>query len=161
MKIDNILYRGKTKATNEWAFGDAFINGLDDVAIRAKYIYPSGNPTNRSKIEHLTPYEVLRVDPSSLDLYSGLNDKNGSKIFDGDIVRVKYEGKTYVGTISNDSYAVFGFVARSFGWIPLHDLITDSDIEKILVGNALCIGAVEVIGNITDDNVDDFTGGKK
>lgn len=161
METCKILYRGKTKATNEWAFGDALINGLDDVAIRAKFIYPSGNITNRSKIEHLTPYEVLRVDTSTLNLYSGLNDKNGTKIFDGDIVRVKHEGKTYVGTIGNDTYAVFAFVARSFGWIALHDLITDSDIEKTLVGNALCVGAVEVIGNATDDNVDDFTGGKK
>lgn len=153
MNIEKILFRGKTQKCERWVVGF-----YCPCVIRSFPADPCIIDSENLKKGVWTPDRVIA---ETVGQYAGLNDKNNTPIFDGDIARVRYEGKTYVGIIQNDAYAVFIFVARSRGWIPLHDLVSGADIEKTLVGNALCVGAVEVIGNVIDDNVDDFTGGKK
>lgn len=106
----------------------------------------------------------IAVDIDTIEQYTGLHDKNDMRIFDGDIARVKYEGKTFVGVIQYDAYGVFIFVARNFGWIPLYKLLSDTDIEKAINQKPLNdyqIMAVEIIGNIIDNDIENFTGGSK
>lgn len=150
MNIEKILFRGKTQKRERWVVGF-----YCPCVIRSFPADPCIIDSENLKKGVWTPDRVIA---DTVGQYAGLNDKNDTPIFDGDIARVRYEGKTYVGIILNDAYAVFVFVARSLGWIPLHDLVSDADIEKTLVGNALCVGAVEIIGNAIDDNVDDFYG---
>ena len=72
-----ILFRGKNK-NNEWIYG--FYKQIEELS----FIWPSYVPDS---------YDRYIVKKETVEQFTGLIDKNGTKIFEGDIIKIHHEYK--------------------------------------------------------------------
>lgn len=86
-----ILFRAKRKSDGEWIFGNLLQTNNDGICI----------------IQNHVPHHLLKnyeVDTETVCQYIGLTDKNGSKIFEGDIVKISDdEDEIYTIEWDNDT----------------------------------------------------------
>lgn len=129
-----ILFRGKRKDNGEWVYGDLIKNLIYDgreKEIRIGDIYFEHNGDIHGTA-------VRKVISDTVGQFTGLCDKNGKKIFEGDIVKVTtgLEGykSTYHSTIHRVTYDVCNCGLAVFYPFDNSDMVE-----------------VEVIGNIYDN----------
>ena len=122
-----ILFRGKRTDNGEWFEGYLYIthNGEHEISVYNEEV----------NIERWTH----EVDPSTVCQYTGLKDKNGKRIFEGDIAKV-LQGK-------DKDIAYVGFENGAFMLYPK----TGNIYERTLWEYWYNDWDVEVIGNITDN----------
>ncbi len=77
-----ISYRGKCKKTGKWVFGSLFKYGSLDRTVGKSYILDVGT----LPVASLPTGFLTEVDPATVGQYIGIEDKNGVRIFEGDMV---------------------------------------------------------------------------
>ena len=125
-----ILFRGKQKYNGEWIIsGNVFFGGS------LKYMY-FPNPDN-GPVENV--FVCREVIPETVGQYTGLTDKNGKKIFEGDVCRNIKTGEVF----SVKWHGTFaGFV-----WSRRKENSCLCDFGELF----RCFDRCEVIGNIHDN----------
>lgn len=124
-----ILFRGKDFSgviNHSWCFGS--LDTIEDD--RAIIIYPDrfGNKCR------------IIVDPKTVGQYTGLKDKNGTKIFEGDVVKRFLLGKMYIFQIGYDN-GLASFIGQA------GIKFTTFDYDSAEFASA----EFEVVGNIYDN----------
>ena len=130
-----ILFRGKREYNGKWVVGSLLIwsDGSTEIC--------HTHPDNEDELLKVIVY------PETVGQFTGLTDKNGKKIFEGDIVQ-------YYGT-----YALEVFIENGHTKTRWFDTVTNSKCTELFFGyDAEAYGECEVIGNIHDNDLGDFNG---
>ena len=116
-----IIFRAKTVCDGDWVYG-----GI------------TWNPSKKEVFIH-TEWDEGKVIPETVGQYTGLCDKNGTKIFAGDIVKTKYGRLCEVRWFSSPC-------SQCWDLIPIEATQKAPDSYDVWASKNL-----EVIGNIHDN----------
>lgn len=134
-----IKFRGKLLDNGEWIYGSLLVSHFKDDKKERYFITQfSGNYT----FEH-------EVDPATVGQYTGLRDKNGRDIWEGDIFKEDGSGivrsvfRVPGGLAFEDNPVSFGYDHRA----PVYPYSSIAEMQSVSWLSQCC----EVIGNIHDD----------
>ena len=153
--MSEILFRGKRKDNSEWVFGHNIILGKrKDNGERRAFIVPTGEyiddcKTKTGRLILIMPQ--IEIIPETIGQCTGLKDKNGKKIFEGDIIRAI---TLDAGTESMAIVCFGNFIDENNGDEDIGFYIEFDGIKTTITQLAMeeCKNRIEVIGNIHDNS---------
>lgn len=141
-----ILFCGKRIDNGEWVEGSlAASNGV--INIGRAYILPSFTNLYSDRFSEARIGNFIEVYPNTVGQYTGLCDKNGKKIFEGDIVRALEEGEVI-------GYCEIKFGEYSVGHVGFYADWYAGRMAKYFrndLGHWTTHKTIEVIGNRADN----------
>lgn len=131
-----ILFRGKLLNGGKWSYGNLVVK-LSGVSI----ITPDDTPLGK----------YGQVDQITVGQYTGLTDKNGKKIFEGDIIKTKKYGRD-MGHSNMNGFDIFTVIYE-----PCSFFLDNKNRRFVLADDGF--SKFEIIGNIHDNP--ELLGGEK
>ena len=144
------LFKGKRKDTGEWVEGSLL--GSDVIVPKGVEFY-----VDEGYLDGLDGTRVYIVDPKTICPYIHREDKNGKKIFEGDIIRYGVRSDLCDKTRYLNGEVIFKGVSFGIWFAPKKGAIPP--IYAPL--DSVWIESIEVIGNIFDGGFDDSKSAKK
>ena len=151
-----LIFRGKHLDNGEWVQGYY-------VCIGGKHHYIL---TGKLVIEGLiVGFENIKVDPATVGQYTGLTDKNGTMIFEGDVLEVKNK-ITYNTVVKYGEYTPDYFIkllelnrgtATTSKFYGLYCETLNEEHKELVITNSTQY--LKVIGNIHDNKQWGFNNG--
>lgn len=127
-----ILFRAKRIDNGEWVEGNLITNERNERKKYIGYIFDERNGV-------IEDFDIVEVMPNTICQYTGLNDKNGNRIWENDIV--KHDVSDTIGTVKwyQEDYV---------GWC-VDDIVID---EQQFTDEMW--SECEIVGNVFDGGID-------
>ena len=141
-----ILFRGKRAKNKEWIYGSVLV----------ERDYPGTVIVTKENHNVVTKADVYYFDviPETVGQYTGLTDKKGARIFEGDILKMSFGKDTLYATVNFGEYNQPDKILRShLGFY--FDFVNTDNCESFRKDVGYWTGRtfleIEVIGNIHDN----------